>query len=367
MRSALSVFAPLVLADLTLARPYLSFRQADSNPFEGRQLYVNTGYSKSLEVTRQSFLDDGDVENAGKVQFIQEKVGTFVWVSNIDLLRDIDVAIEGARSAQDQTGEEQIVGLVLYNLPDRDCSAGESSGELSLADGGLERYMAEYVGPFAEKVLAAGDLQFGIVLEPDAVGNMVTGQDMEICRNAAEPQREGIAYAIQKLQADHVHLYIDASNGAWLGSEEHIRSAAAQFADIVSKAGNGARIRGFSTNVSNYIPFSDSGSINESSYVSSLAPAVEAQGLPGRFIVDQSRVALSDAGKEWCNVAAGFGQPATTETGNDHVDSIVWVKLGGESDGECGMEGAPVAGSWFNEYARQLTINAHEAIQPISS
>lgn len=228
MRSALSVFAPLVVADLALARSHLSSRQADSdsypNPFEGRQLYVNTGYSESLEVTRQSFLDDNDEENAGKVQFVQEQVGTFVWVSNIGLLSDIDAAIEGARSAQDETGEEQIVGLVLYDLPDRDCSAGESSGELSLADGGLERYMDEYVGPFAEKVLEADDLQFSIVLEPDAVGNMVTGQDMEICANAAEPHREAIAYAIQQLQADHVHLYIDASNGGWLGSEQHIES-----------------------------------------------------------------------------------------------------------------------------------------------
>lgn len=83
--------------------------------------------------------------------------------------------------------------------------------------------------------------------------------------------------------------------------------------------------------------------------------------------MDQSRVALSNAGEEWCNVEAGFGQPPTTETGNDNVDSIVWVKLGGESDGECGMEGAPIAGSWFNEYARQLAINAHEDIRSISS
>lgn len=83
--------------------------------------------------------------------------------------------------------------------------------------------------------------------------------------------------------------------------------------------------------------------------------------------MDQSRVALSNAGEEWCNVEAGFGQPPTTETDNDNVDSIVWVKLGGESDGECGMEGAPIAGSWFNEYARQLAINAHEDIRSISS
>lgn len=146
--------------------------------------------------------------------------------------------------------------------------------------------------------------------------------------------------------------------------------AAAEFADIVERA-NGSSIRGFATNVSNYIPFKadsdSSSSLDESSYVTGLAAAVEAQGLPAHFIVDQSRVALENAGEEWCNVEAGFGQPATTDTDNEYVDSIVWVKLGGESDGECGMDGAPIAGSWFDEYAQTLTINAHSDIEPVSS
>lgn len=220
MRSSLAILAALVSASHVSARVPMSPRQSDSNPFSGRQLYVNTKYSESLEETRESFESQGDSENAGKVQYIQENVGTFVWISNIALLEDIDSAIENARGVQESTGEEQIVGLVLYDLPDRDCSAGESSGELTFADGGLERYQDEYVGPFAEKVLGADDLQFAIVVEPDAVGNMVTGGDVELCSEAAEPQRDAIAYAIQQLQGDHVHLYLDASNGGWLGSED---------------------------------------------------------------------------------------------------------------------------------------------------
>lgn len=228
MRSTLAIVASLAIAQFTSARSHLSPRQDDNNhypnPFEGRQLYVNPNYSESLEQTRQSFLEANDAENASKVQFVREKVGSFVWISNIALLEDIDEAIETARSVQAETGLEMIVGLVLYNLPDRDCSAGESTGELNLAEGGLWRYMNEYVNPFAEKVLRASDLQIAIVLEPDAVGNLVTGHGLDICENAAEPHREGIAYAIQRLQAEHVHLYIDASNGGWLGSEDHLES-----------------------------------------------------------------------------------------------------------------------------------------------
>lgn len=147
------------------------------------------------------------------------------------------------------------------------------------------------------------------------------------------------------------------------------------FTNIVKKAGSSARIRGFATNVSNYNPvyanpresFTEGSiSFDENNYVLSLTAAFEAAGLPSHFIIDQGRVANPGARKmwgEWCNVKAGFGQPATTQTGNAHVDSIVWVKPGGESDGQCGLEGAPVAGAWFDGYAQMLAINAHSDIR----
>lgn len=211
------------------ARPRFFPRQNDNtnypNPFQSRQLFVNPKYSESLEQTKNFFLNAKDAGNAGKIQFVQERVGTFVWISNVASLQDIDKAIESARVTQRGTGQEIIVGLVLYNLPNRDCGAGESAGEFKLDENGLERYKNEYVVPFAEKVLAASDLQFAIVLEPDAIGNMVTSQGIESCAKAAEPQRDGIAYAIQKLQSAHVHLYIDASNGGWLGTSDHIATS----------------------------------------------------------------------------------------------------------------------------------------------
>lgn len=60
-----------------------------------------------------------------------------------------------------------------------------------------------------------------------------------------------------------------------------------------------------------------------------------------------------------------YGIRPTTDTGNPNVDSIVWVKPGGESDGECGMAGAPAAGEWFNEYTMSLVANAQPAIEPV--
>jgi cellulose 1,4-beta-cellobiosidase len=154
-----------------------------------------------------------------------------------------------------------------------------------------------------------------------------------------------------------------------------ILAAAAEFGKVVRLAGNSTKIRGFATNVSNYNPFNanprenftvDSNSWDESHYATSLSPHLEAEGLPSNFIVDQGRVAIPGAREEWgvwCNVEAGFGMAPGTPTNNTHVDSIVWIKPGGESDGECGMEGAPRAGAWFEAYVEALVENADPSIK----
>ncbi|RYP23280.1 hypothetical protein DL765_001189 [Monosporascus sp. GIB2] len=353
-------------------------RQNDPNPFEGRKLFANPEWSQKLDVTYDAFVARGDTENANKVRAVQQ-IGTFVWVSNIASLRNIDAAIAAARAEKEATGEDQIVGLVLYNLPSRDCSAGESAGEL-IGREGLERYKADYIAPYAEKVSAATDLTFAIILEPDSLANLVTNMGIEACAKAAPLYEEGIAHAIASLQFDNVHLYLDAAHGGWLGWNDNLAPTAAIFAKVVAQAGNNTKIRGYSTNVSNYNPYSAiirenftewSNSWDEDHYAQSLAPHLEEAGLPTRFIIDQGRVALPGARKEWgdwCNVApSGFGIKPGTPVNNTLVDSIVWVKPGGESDGQCGLAGAPRAGVWFDEFAQQLVENAHETIVPIES
>lgn len=196
-------------------------RRQEDNPFNGKKLTANPEWGAKLEPTYEKFIADGDTESAGKVRTIQG-IGTFFWVSNIASLPNIDDAIAAARAEKEATGEDQIVGLVVYNLPDRDCSAGESAGELDSADGGLERYKAEYIDPYAEKLAAATDVSFAIVLEPDSLANLVTNMGVEFCAQAAPVYREGIAYAINALQYDHVSLYIDAAHGGWLGWDDNL-------------------------------------------------------------------------------------------------------------------------------------------------
>ncbi|KAI4602982.1 1,4-beta-D-glucan cellobiohydrolase cel6b [Pestalotiopsis sp. 9143b] len=347
----------------------------DTNPFAGKKLFANPTWATKLNTTLNAFVEQGDEENAAKVKAIQD-IGTFVWITDRAGLTNIDSAIASARAAKAATGVDQIVGLVLYNLPDRDCSAGESAGELSSADGGLALYKTEFVAPYAAKLAAAPDLTFAVVLEPDSLGNLVTNTGVAFCAQAADTYKQGIAYAISSLQQDNVHLYMDAAHGGWLGWDDNLEPAAKIFAEVVQKAGNGTnRIRGFSTNVSNYNPFQAaarenyteySHSWDESHYASSLAPHLAANGLPARFIVDQGRVAQFGARAawgDWCNVApSGFGAVPGTPINNTLVDSLVWVKPGGESDGECGLEGAPKPGVWFDDYVQMLVKNADPTV-----
>lgn len=200
---------------------YRSWNETAPNPFEGKKLFANPLWAEKLEPTYTTFKTAGDDTNAAKVRTVQ-KIGTFVWVSDRAGLKNIDAAIEAARAEQAKSGVSQIVGLVLYNLPDRDCSAGDSAGELSSDKGGLELYKNEFIKPYAEKVSAAKDLTFAIVLEPDSLGNAVTNQGNEFCAKATPVYEEGIAYAIANLQFPNVHLYIDAAHGGWLGWDDNL-------------------------------------------------------------------------------------------------------------------------------------------------
>jgi endoglucanase len=101
-----------------------------------------------------------------------------------------------------------------------------------------------------------------------------------------------------------------------------------------------------------------------------------------RFVVDTSRNGLGpwqppaglypDA-QDWCNPPdRGLGARPTSDTGQALVDAYLWIKVPGESDGECtrglGPGGTtvdpewgridPAAGAWFPEQALQLAENA---------
>jgi endoglucanase len=77
--------------------------------------------------------------------------------------------------------------------------------------------------------------------------------------------------------------------------------------------------------------------------------------------------------QDWCNPPdRGLGVRPTADTGHALLDAYLWIKVPGESDGECtrglGPTGMvdpewgivdPAAGSWFPEMALDLAHNAN--------
>ena len=84
--------------------------------------------------------------------------------------------------------------------------------------------------------------------------------------------------------------------------------------------------------------------------------AHQLSGLTGGLhaIVDTSRNGAGSNG-EWCNPPGRLiGAPGGTY-GDDVVDTNLWIKPPGESDGTC--NGGPVAGAWWPQSAVELTRN----------
>ncbi|HMO12220.1 MAG TPA: glycoside hydrolase family 6 protein, partial [Actinotalea sp.] len=84
-----------------------------------------------------------------------------------------------------------------------------------------------------------------------------------------------------------------------------------------------------------------------------------------------------DAGtaQDWCNPPGrGVGLAPTTRTGHPLVDAYLWIKVPGESDGQCTRDGSagdadpergmvdPAAGAWFPQQARELVELADPAL-----
>lgn len=103
--------------------------------------------------------------------------------------------------------------FVIYNLPDRDCSAKASDGEFHLDQDGFNKYKAwaDKISKLVSKWKYAG-LDFTVVLEPDSLANIVTNLSVEKCTGAQDAYKEGIAYTITKFQQKNVALYIDAAH-----------------------------------------------------------------------------------------------------------------------------------------------------------
>lgn len=104
----------------------------EGNPFASYKLFANDYYRAEVEAAAEAITDATLKAQALKVA----DVGTFKWIDTISVIPTIDEMIKSVPC-------EEIIGLVIYDLPGRDCAAKASNGELPV--GSIDRYKSEYI------------------------------------------------------------------------------------------------------------------------------------------------------------------------------------------------------------------------------
>ncbi|WP_237049144.1 MULTISPECIES: glycoside hydrolase family 6 protein [Microbacterium] len=214
------------------------------------------------------------------------------------------------------------MAVVVYGLPGRDCG-NHSAGGLDEAD------YETWTKQIGTALRSVPDVKKVVIVEPDSLA--LAPQ----CGNVDE-RVDQLRGALGRLTGPDTWVYVDGGHSNWLGPE-----VMAGLIERVAVSG----VRGFVTNVSN---FNDT--YDEFAYAHALSDRLGGM----HALVDTSRNGAGAPGDgEWCNPPGRtVGDPSGT-FGDDVVDTNLWIKPPGESDGPC--NGGPAAGVWWPEGAVELT------------
>jgi cellulose 1,4-beta-cellobiosidase len=233
------------------------------NPFTGSTWYVNPDYTSEVDAEAAT--------QSGTVAEQMEAVGdepTGIWLDHIGAIYGgsadngrMSLQSELANAIADESGSTPIiVPIVIYDLPDRDCAALASNGELSISNNGLQYYENDYINPIAQILsdYSSTNIRVVAVIEPDSLPNLVTNESVANCAsaNSSGVYVDGIEYALNKLHAiPNVYNYLDIAHSAWLGWPSNMTPAVSLYAQVAEATTAGfASVDGFISDTANTIP-----------------------------------------------------------------------------------------------------------------
>jgi len=336
--------------------------------------------------------------------------------------------------------EHAVPVLVAYDIPGRDCAQFSAGGALSQAD-----YQA-WINALSAGI---GHARAVVLVEPDGLGNLPSDCHLpaSVYPFTDADRFAEVDYAVGALAKNpNASVYLDGTHSAW-------QSVGTMTQRLLE--GGVQQARGFYLDVSNYQPNPEL--VDYGTWISDCIAMVTdpnnwAFGLPAdcasqyfpatqsdfstwglttqwyaanmgdavastHFVVDTSRngqgpnsmqsfaaapfnqpssVISKLASGNWCNPpASGLGPRPTSDTGVPLLDAYLWVKIPGESDGQCDAAGGvrawdytaytlpswptdpaaqqvfdplwgmndPAAGAWFPQQALQLAQDAQPALR----
>ncbi|MGA2890770.1 MAG: glycoside hydrolase family 6 protein [Terracidiphilus sp.] len=261
------------------------------NPYVGATVYVSPDYTNEVNT---AIATEPAGSTLAEQMSVVETYPTFVWMDHIGAIAG-GTANSGRMSLQEhitaalaqQKGTTPVVvQLVIYDLPDRDCAALASNGELSIAGGdtpigsttpltgtGIQEYENDYITPIYN-ILAQyttnPNIRFVLVIEDDSLPNMITNTGLSFtlpnCIAANDGQTgspslngvyvQGIQYALNQFHSlPNAYNYLDVGHHGWLGWPANMTAAVPFFLDVAQGTTAGAgSVDGFITNTANYGP-----------------------------------------------------------------------------------------------------------------
>jgi len=268
-----------------------------ANPYVGANGYVNPDYA--TEISEAIATAPAGSTLASQMSVVAT-YPTAVWMDHIGAItattgahRGLAAHITAALAQQAASGSSApvVVEIVIYDLPDRDCAALASNGELSIAGNdtvningvatqltgtGLTEYETDYINPIFNILQAEAtnpNIRFSLVVEDDSLPNLITNTGIggaapiANCVAANNGQTfsqgismngvyvQGIAYAINKFhQLPNAYTYLDVCHHGWLGWPANMAAAVTFFKQFVTTqlTDSYASLDGFITNTANY-------------------------------------------------------------------------------------------------------------------
>jgi cellulose 1,4-beta-cellobiosidase len=367
-----------------------------ANPFTGSSWYVNPNYT--AEVATSAAGASGTL--AAQMTLVGQQP-TGVWLDRIAAIyggslnsnrMSLQAHLQAALS-QASGSTPILVPIVVYDLPNRDCAALASNGELTVSNNGLQYYEQDYIDPIAQVLTdyEHTNIRVVAVIEPDSLPNLVTNLADANCAqaNSSGAYVSGVQYALNKLHAiPNVYNYIDIAHSAWLGWSSNMGPAVSLIHTVAAGTTAGVNsVDGFISDTANTTPISepymtatesvggqpvDSANfyqynpyIDELTYDEAMYTNFVNAGFPASIgmLIDTSRngwggpnrpTAASTSADlntfvsgtkvdrrpfrgDWCNQnGAGLGPfpQANPNSSFTHLYAYVWIKPPGESDGD---------------------------------
>ena len=434
----LLVGSALLIALMTLAASALVSAQAD--PDSGRSLDSNAQFyvpQPNRDAVKQiaELTSQGRKADAALIKAVIN-TPTAVWVTS-GSPKEAEQQVR--QITQQAAGKKTLPLLVLYNIPFRDCAQYSAGGATSVAeykawiDG-----VVKGIGDRQAMIVLEPDSLGIIPWYTNIDGALEWCQPKEADRATAATDRfVMLNYAVDKLTAlPNTSVYLDGTHNAWLNvgdiTDRLIKAGVAKADGFFLNASNyqwTPDLKQYGTWISSCIAYvtkvntGDFGNCGNQYWSGGPAnnwqgvaldpariwsdnatdPTANTSGINSRydlilgsvkptthFIIDTSRNGQGPwvptpeqkqqfpDPQDWCNPPArGIGLRPTTNTGNLLVDAYVWIKVPGESDGQCSRglgsgnnvvdpiwsQVDPAAGQWFPAQALDLAKRANPPLK----